>query len=241
MDSRPGFDARVEGIASLGEPVRRALYRYVVAQPAAVSRDQASAGVGVPRHTAKFHLDKLVVDGLLEIEFRRPPGRSGPGAGRPAKHYRRAAGEVAVSLPERHYELAGRLLAQAVTDAGQRGVPVADALQKAARDAGVALGRAARRDLGSRPSQRALTAAACAVLEDVGYEPGAGGGEVRLANCPFHALAADFTGLVCTMNLDLLNGLVEGLGHPGLDALLEPEPGMCCVRLRKRGRDGSRK
>lgn len=234
------FDDRVEGIASLGEPMRRALYRYVVAQPEPVSRDDASTGVGVARHTAKFHLDKLVDDGLLEVEFRRPAGRGGPGAGRPAKLYRRAAREVTVSLPERRYELIGRLLAQAATDAGQLGIPMADALHLAAHNAGKALGLAARHELGPRPSQRALTAAGCAALEDAGYEPRLEGGDVRLANCPFHALAADYTDLVCTMNLDLLGGLVEGLGHPGLDPRLEPAPGMCCVRLRARGRSGKR-
>src|SRR5512141_785493 len=127
-ESGDDFDARVNGIAALGEPVRRSLYKYVVGEPGPVSRDQAAAGAGVARHTAKFHLDKLVDDGLLEVEFSRPPGRRGPGAGRPTKFYRRAAREVAVSLPERHYELAGRLLAQAIIDAGRDDVPVADAL-----------------------------------------------------------------------------------------------------------------
>jgi predicted ArsR family transcriptional regulator len=233
---RADFDARVTGIASLGEPARRALYRFVVAQPAPVSRDDAAAGVGVARHNAKFHLDKLVDDGLLEVEFRRPPGRGGPGAGRPAKLYRRAALEVEVSLPERRYDLAGRLLARAVRDATEAGVPVAEALRRAAQETGRGIGAGARRDLGSRPSQASLTAAACEALAEVGYEPRLEGGEVALANCPFHALAADYTELVCTMNRDLLGGVVEGLGHPGLEARLEPAPGMCCVRLRRPAR-----
>ncbi|MGH9164213.1 MAG: helix-turn-helix domain-containing protein, partial [Acidimicrobiales bacterium] len=122
---REDFDARVSGIAVLGEPVRRALYRYVVAQPSPVNRDEAGEGTGVARHVAKFHLDKLVGDGLLEVEFRRPPGRGGPGAGRPAKLYRRSSREVEVSLPDRRYDLAGRLLAQAVVDATRHGIPVA--------------------------------------------------------------------------------------------------------------------
>jgi predicted ArsR family transcriptional regulator len=79
-----------------------------------VSRDEAAAGVGVPRHRAKFHLDKLVGDGLLEAEYRRRSGRRGPGAGRPAKLYR-ASGELAVMLPGRRYELAGQLMARAIT------------------------------------------------------------------------------------------------------------------------------
>lgn len=230
---RDDFDARVEGIAALGEPVRRALYRYVVAQPAPVTRDEAGEGVGVARHTAKFHLDKLVDDGLLEAGFRRPPGRGGPGAGRPAKVYRRSPREVEVSLPDRRYDLAGRLLARAITDAGRDGVPVTVALSRAAGDAGRALGQEARMRVG-RPSRKALTAATCELLAALGYEPRTEGGDVRLANCPFHALAADYVELVCSMNRDLLTGILVGLEHPGLDACLDPAPGMCCVRLRKR-------
>ena len=97
--SGPDFDRQVAGIAALGDPLRRALYRYVVSRPGPVNRDQVAEGAGVARHVAKFHLDKLADEGLLAVEYARPAGRGGPGAGRPAKLYRRAAGEVAVSLP----------------------------------------------------------------------------------------------------------------------------------------------
>jgi predicted ArsR family transcriptional regulator len=213
------FDVRVNGIAALGEPVRRSLYRYVVAQSGPVSRDQAAAGAGVARHTAKFHLDKLVEDGLLEVEFSRPPGRRGPGAGRPTKFYRRAAREVAVSLPERHYELAGRLLARAITDAERDDLSVSDSLRDAARDVGRGLGHQARKLAG--------------VLTRCGYEPRTDADGVTLANCPFHALAQEYTELVCGMNLELMNGLVEGLERAPFEACLDPAPGRCCVRLKK--------
>ena len=108
------FGHRVTKLGALADPVRRALYRFVADQPGAVSRDQAADGIDVPRHTAKFHLDRLVDEGLLVTEFRRLTGRSGPGAGRPAKLYRRSRKEVAVSLPSRRYDLAGDVLADAV-------------------------------------------------------------------------------------------------------------------------------
>lgn len=229
----PDFDAQVVGIAALGEPVRRALYRYVVAQPGPVSRDEAAAGAGVARHVAKFHLDKLVGDGLLDVEFARPPGRRGPGAGRPAKLYRRAARELAVSVPPRDYELAGRLLARAVTDAEREGVPVGEALGRVARDTGRALGQRARERAGTRPRRTALLAALTSVLRDRGYEPRVDGDDVSLANCPFHALSRDYTDLVCGMNLELMSGLVDALGRADFRAHPEPTPGQCCVRVRK--------
>lgn len=96
---------RLRTVGALSEPARRELYLYVAAQVEPVGRDQAAAETGLPRHVVKFHLDRLVDEGLLEIEFRRLSGRQGPGSGRPAKLYRRSAREVSVSLPERHYDL----------------------------------------------------------------------------------------------------------------------------------------
>ncbi|MGH9079355.1 MAG: helix-turn-helix transcriptional regulator [Acidimicrobiales bacterium] len=226
-----GFDAQVSGIAALAEPVRRSLYRFVVSQPDAVSRDEAAAGVGVARHVAKFHLDKLADDGLLECEFRRPPGRGGPGAGRPAKFYRRSSRQLAVSLPARQYEQAGRLLATAVTDAERRGVPVEDALAGAARRVGEGLGREARRRCGATDRCPAMQAAMIEVLDEFGYEPRLDGDGVALVNCPFDGLAKEFTDLVCGMNLYLMEGLVDGLGWEALRARLDPGVDRCCVRL----------
>ena len=136
------FDAQVTGIGALSDPTRRALYQYVVAQPGPVSRDQAAMGVGVARHIAKFHLDKLLDEGLLAVEFARAPGRRGPGAGRPAKVYSRSSRELAVSVPQRDYPLAGRLLAKAITEAQRDGVPIDSALASVSRATGRAPWRA---------------------------------------------------------------------------------------------------
>ena len=148
------FVSQVSGVSALAEPARRALYLYVAAQPEAVSRDQAAEGVGLPRHTAKFHLDKLVEEGLLDTEFRRLSGRRGPGAGRPTKLYRRSAREVAVTLPQRHYDLAGQILAGAVEAAAREGVPVLEAVQRAAADCGR---RSAPRSSRARVARRRST------------------------------------------------------------------------------------
>lgn len=223
------LDDRLTSIASLGEPVRRELYRYVVSQPGPVNREQAAKGVGVAHHTAKFHLDKLVEDELLQVEHRRPAGRGGPGAGRPAKFYRRSARELTVSLPERRYDLAGRVLARAVSDAAHDQIPVGDALRQAARHTGRSAGQQARRGAGRRPGRRALFAAAGEVLRAWGYEPRLEAQSGTLANCPFHALAQEYTDLVCTMNLDLMRGLLDGLELTDLGVRLEPAPGRCCV------------
>src|SRR4051794_37594228 len=143
--------------------------------------------MGVARSVAAFHLDRLVADGLLTTEFRRLSGRQGPGAGRPAKLYRRAQGELSVSLPARQYDLAARLLAAAVDQATHTGTPVAEALTEVATDHGRELGDRARELAGKRPSRTGLVEAAVAVLDEQGYEPRVVGSEIVLANCPFHA------------------------------------------------------
>lgn len=213
------FAAAVAGIGALAEPVRRGLYAYVVAQPEAVSRDQAAAAAGVPRHTAKFHLDRLVEEGLLEAEFRRLSERRGPGAGRPTKLYRRSARDVAVSLPERRYDLAGEILARAVSDAGGPRPELLDAVRESAEAAGRQMAAEAGAD------------DVAAVLARHGYEPRVEDGRVVLANCPFHALAQAHTELVCGMNLALIQALVDESDAVGVTASLDPAPGRCCVTL----------
>src|SRR5947208_7959455 len=101
MAPRPLPD-RLAALAALDDPARRAVFDLVARAGTAVSRDTAAAALGVSRRVAAVHLDRLADQGLLAVEYRRPPGRGGPGAGRPAKLYRRADDEVAVSVPERH-------------------------------------------------------------------------------------------------------------------------------------------
>lgn len=225
------FDSRVTSIAALAEPVRRALYLYVVGQPEPVGREQAAAAVGVAHHVAKFNLDKLEEEGLLDVQFSRPPGRRGPGAGRPAKLYRRTAREIEVSLPERRYDLAGQVMAQAITAAERTASPISDALAHAARKAGRALGPEVRAKAGARVSRAGILRALGDVLAEHGYEPRVAGKAITLANCPFHSLAQNHTELVCGMNLDLMNGLLEDLSPGDLHARLTPTPGRCCVTI----------
>src|SRR5689334_14455733 len=144
---------RVRAIAALADPTRRDLYVYVSREPEPVSRDQACEALKIARHSAKFHLDKLVEEGLLQTDFKRLSGRRGPGAGRPTKLYSRSAAPLSVTLPERRYDLAGRLLAAAIdTSTGDRG-GVTDALHIAASDWGRTLGDQARAAAGPGASR----------------------------------------------------------------------------------------
>ncbi len=233
--------SQIAHLALLDEPARRALYLHVARQRSAVSRDQAAAAVGISRALAAFHLDKLVEGGLLETEFRRLSGRTGPGAGRPAKLYRRSARQLAVSLPPRSYGLAAGMFAEALERSGPK---PRQALARVAGALGLALGEETARRAGPRPGRDRLLEATTAGLESLGFEPERGpGGDICLRNCPFHALTERHRDLVCAMNLALMEGFVSGVGEGarGLRAVLDPQPGMCCVVLRRRpGRPAAR-
>ncbi|MFE9690180.1 helix-turn-helix transcriptional regulator [Micromonospora sp. NPDC005806] len=233
---------QVAGVGALLEPARRALYLYVAAQPDAVSREQAAAAVDLPLHSVKFHLDRLVEEGLLDVEFRRLSGRTGPGAGRPSKLYRRSSLQLSVSLPERRYDLAGDVLATAIDRSSRDAIPIADAVRDAAAEEGRRIAAAAADD--SRVAAPGAASAAGAgddhpdnvvraarVLARHGYEPRISDREIRLANCPFDKLAAKHLDLVCGMNLALIGGVIDGLDLTGLSVELAPRPGFCCVKI----------
>jgi predicted ArsR family transcriptional regulator len=220
-------DADVSAVASLDEPTRRRIYDQVGAHALPVSREEVAAELDVPLRTAAFHLDRLADLGLLSVSFARRSGRSGPGAGRPAKLYERSAREVSVSLPPRHYDIAGRLLAGAVAQAQQSGEPPRVVLDRQAH----AFGQAMARELSGHESGWGDTGDLIGLLKDHGFEPGFADGDILLRNCPFHALAQEHTELICGMNLHLLEGVLEGLAGTGLRACLDPEISRCCVRL----------
>ena len=224
-------DDVLAAVAALGDPLRRRLYRFVGAQDHAVSRDQVAEGAGVSRSAAAFHLDRLVDEGLLETEFRRLTGRQGPGAGRPAKLYRRAAREIAVSLPARRYELAAGLLAAAVSEAAGSGAEVESTLDRLAREEGTRIGQAVAPLRGRRPSPAVRAQRVADALAGEGYEPRAGDREVTLSNCPFSALVTDHPELTCHMNLALMEGFSAALPGAGVTAHLRPAAGRCCVLL----------
>lgn len=229
------FAQRVTRLGALADPLRRRLYRFVAEQPDAVSRDQAADVVEVPRHTAKFHLDRLVDEGLLVTEFRRLTGRSGPGAGRPAKLYRRSTREVAVSVPSRRYDLAGQVLADAV-ERSLDGVPMAEAVSQASDNAARIVVEAADEVDGPELSRVGD------VLATLGYEPRMESGataELVLANCPFDRLASDHRNLVCGMNHEFVDAVARRLGCAGVEARLDPVESRCCVRVVRRPDVGS--
>jgi predicted ArsR family transcriptional regulator len=221
-------DQQLTGLAGLGDPLRRALYRHVAERGVPISRDEAAQAAGISRPLAAYHLDKLVDDGLLEARYHRRSSRRGPGAGRPAKHYVRADRQLELSLPARDYATLAELLAGAV-EADPSGA-AKTALDRAAATLGAELGAKAA----THPAAAGdALAAVRQTLAGRGYEPyDDADGTIRLRNCPFDRIAAQHRQLVCGANHAMLQALTDQIdGDPPLRAVLDPQPGRCCVTL----------
>ena len=209
----------VGALSALGDPTRRRAYDYVCAQGRPVGRDEVAAALGIGRTLAAYHLDRLATEGLLSVAYARRSGRTGPGAGRPAKLYERSEHELAVNLPPRDYGLAARLLAHAAAQDEDGGT------RRALRGAAEALGREIATTAPAPPDVERL-------LRERGYEPYEDdAGVIRLRNCPFHAVAQSHPEVVCDMNLSLLGSILAGL-DADVEAVLEPAPGRCCVAIK---------
>lgn len=201
----------LETVTALTEPVRQDLYGFVARSKVPVSRDEAASAVNVSRQVAAYHLDRLAEDGLLDVEFRRLTGLAGPGAGRPSKLYTRSDRTYEVSIPPRRYGLAAQILLDVIGEEGlDRGL-----LAKVARRAG--------EKIGAQGMSQALIS--------TGYEPAVEDQETRFINCPFHTLKEKDRDTTCSLNLALVEGMIEG-SDAETKAFLEPEDGYCCVRLR---------
>jgi predicted ArsR family transcriptional regulator len=211
--NQPHETDALESLSNLDDPLRRRLYRYVADADAPVSRDDAATTIGIGRTLAAYHLDKLAGAGLLDTHYQRQDGKGGPGAGRPAKLYTRAAREMSVTVPPRDY----LLLAQLLVESLEHDVGVRSVVHNAAFDAGRRAGDASGRDI-------------VEALRSCGYLPRmSDDGRIDLRNCPFHLVAQDHTEVVCELNLRLVEGVVAGCATRKARAELDPHPNRCCV------------
>lgn len=235
MTLREQTEVTVSALSVLSDEVRRNLYFHVRAAAHPISRDEAAELAGISRNLAAFHLEKLVAASLLDICQPRLPRLPRPG--RTPKLYGVAQTQITLSLPPRRYETFAGMLLEAVRIGGD---PVRVAAASAARNRGTAIGAAALQGarVGRLGLERAV-ALARRVLETEGYEPETSrtGDEVLLLrNCPFHALRAENTALVCALNCELVAGVLGGLGADVLEARLAPREEHCCVTVAARAR-----
>lgn len=211
---------QLSATGAFSDPVRRTLYEYVLNATNPVSRVEAAEAAGISRSLAAYHLDHLVDAGLLRFTYARPEGRTGPGAGRPAKMYERAADEVSINIPPRSYHMLASMLAQAVaTDTSGQIMATLNQLAEAE-------GRRASQEFPELFDG----------LVELGYKPSIDeNGDIIMSNCPFHQIAQQEPELVCALNHQLINGYLEGKHERADRAVLSPCAGRCCVVIRAKG------
>jgi predicted ArsR family transcriptional regulator len=219
------LQGEIDRVSILAEPLRRQLYLYVAGQTDRVGRDQAANAAGISRRLAAFHLDRLVESGLLEVSYRRLTGKTGPGAGRPSKLYRRSPHRIPLALSAREEPVAARILARAM-ESGES----VESLKRAALSWGREMGREARERAGRNATPAEVLRQALDALTQAGFDPRPeADGKILLGRCPFEASKSDATVRICHMNLALCRGLVEGLASPQWSVRLDPKPGRCCT------------
>lgn len=220
-----------------------------------------AAATGLHENTVRFHLERLVAEGLVE---RRTGTSRGPG--RPPLTFVPRRDHAGAGRD--NYELLARVLADQLGDGPEA--------RAAARAAGWEWGRGTRadrtdpvgtsarassardaplRDPGAAPSppdpwDEALDELA-RVLDGAGFAPevtegadGAGGAggdgsgtrtaTVRVHNCPFLRLAREDRAVPCAVHLGLMEGVLEASGGAGSVERLEPfvTPSLCVAQVR---------
>ena len=153
----------VDALEAVARPELRDVVLFARAQAHPVSADDVAARFRIHRTVARGRLERLAAAGLLTASFERRTGRSGPGAGRPAKVYAVPPETSAIEFPERHYDrLLGRLLG-ALPEEGRH---------EALAEAGIAFGAdlADATGLARTKSIRAAAERACTALGELGFQ-----------------------------------------------------------------------
>lgn len=153
----------MDELSAIGDPELRATLVHARSQSRPVTADEVAAALDVHRNVARSRLERLAAAGLLVAGYERRTGRSGPGAGRPAKTYAVPPELVAIEFPARRYEsLLGHLL-DALPERGRRA---------RLREVGVAFGTELAAAAKLRPSASLRTGfeRVCAAVGRLGYQ-----------------------------------------------------------------------
>jgi predicted ArsR family transcriptional regulator len=176
----------MDELEAVGDPELRETLLWARAQARPIDADQLAAAHEIHRNVARSRLERLVTARLLTASFERRTGRTGPGAGRPAKVYAVSPELGAIEFPARRYEsLLGLLVA---------GLPIEGRADKL-REIGIEFGRELARTARLRPAK---TLAAgfdrmCAAVRSLGYQAAVtevteNGAVIATPTCPLRPL-----------------------------------------------------
>jgi predicted ArsR family transcriptional regulator len=178
---------------AIGDRELRETLLFARAQPQPVTADEVAAAQRLHRNVARGRLERLAEAGFLIASFERRTGRTGPGAGRPAKTYRVAPELIATEFPKRRYEQLISLVVDALPERGRR---------KRLHEIGIAFGREVSREARLRSAKTFRTALGrvCAAVGRLGYhasiaEMSDERAVISTATCPLRPLVRAHPGL----------------------------------------------
>jgi predicted ArsR family transcriptional regulator len=202
----------LDRLAAAGDPQLRQVLMYARGRRDPFTAAEAAVELGVHRNVARSRLDRLAEAGFLVVARERRGGRSGPGAGRPAKVYRVAPELEGVEFPDRRLaELISLLIARVPT----RG------RQHALRQAGEDFGRQLAATGGLKPSRDVRTGLenVCDALGSLGFQVSVVSleddrAELASPTCPLRPLVAR-----CLDSAGIDRGMWAGLVESGVRGL----------------------
>jgi len=188
--------------ATLGDPTRRSIYLHVRSSQEPLTAAVIAKEFGIHPNVARHHLDRLADEGYLEVTRRRQSGKSGPGAGRPAKCYTSTDKEIDLRFPTRRLDLLVDLLVRTV----MRLAP-ADGT-----DVAVGVGRDFGRDLANSldvDSTDDMFETVAAMLQHEGFEIVADGNRLLTRTCPFSAGTFEHPEVLCALDRGIMAGIFD--------------------------------
>jgi predicted ArsR family transcriptional regulator len=209
------MELEMNRLEAVGDRGLRAALTYALAQARPVTADELAGAQGIHRNVARSRLERLADAGLLARDYERRTGRTGPGAGRPAKTYAVTPHVRSIEYPRRSYEKLFGLLVDALPARSRRG---------RLRALGSGFAYELLRSVRIRPARTLATGAerVCAALREVGFhaavaEVGDGTAVIETATCPLRPLVLE---RIDAAELD--RGMWIGIAARALDGV---EPG----------------
>lgn len=223
------FDERIGDITSaLGDPTRRAIYIAVREAADPLTSSHIADLFNLHPNVARHHLDKLATDGYLDIDRRRPSGKSGPGAGRPAKCYTPSGKGIDLHFPTRRNNLLVELLVRIVERSGAKDI------SGIAESVGREYGQELADQIGSPEDAEYETAvkAIAKAMTGLGFVMSADpkAGRLLTSSCPFGEAASNHPEVMCSLDKGLVTGLFAGMSQP-CEPEMHPHPEDNCITV----------
>jgi predicted ArsR family transcriptional regulator len=200
----------MDWLEAVGNPELRSALAFVLAQAHAVTADELAAFDGTHRNVARSRLERLADAGLLRRGYERRSGRTGPGAGRPAKTYAAAPQLRSIEFPDRRYEKLVGLLLDSLPAKSRR---------QRLRALGIAYADDLLRGIRLQPAKTVAAAAerVCVTVRESGFHAAVaemrdGVAVIETATCPLRPLVRERSSVA-----EIDRGMWSGLAARSLD------------------------